>query len=162
MTTLNQRAELGTIAEYLIEHADLVSYAEIRPMATAHLKFADIKSLFAEGKPITMDCSEAVTLLFRLAGLKDPNGLNYNGAGFTGTLLEHLPRCGSLDQAHEGALVVFGAAPGTHVCMVMEHDTTDPWLFSHGAEIGPLKIRLSEEKPFHAGEPITLLSIASL
>lgn len=162
MTTLKQRAELGTIAEYLIEHANLVGYAEVRPMPTAHLTFADIKSLFAEDKKITMDCSEAVTLLFRLAGLKDPNGLNYNGAGFTGSLLQHLPRCGSLDQAHEGALLVFGKASGTHVCMVLEHDNTDPLLFSHGAEIGPLRIRLSDEQPAHIGEPITLLSIAEL
>src|SRR6201986_2707263 len=131
-------------------------------MATARLTFADIKSLFAENKVITMDCSEAVTLLFRLAGLKDPNGLNYNGGGFTGAPLHHLPRCGSLDQAHEGALLVFGKAPGPHVCMVMEHDKTDPLLFSHGAEIGPLKIRLTEEQAFHPGEPITLLSIAEL
>jgi NlpC/P60 family len=50
---------------------------------------------------IGVDCSSFATLCYKAAGLPDPNGLNYNGQGFTGTLFDHgtptaTPRPGDL------------------------------------------------------------------
>ncbi len=122
----------------------------------------ELEHFFGLGKSLAMDCSEAVTLVFRLAGCGDPNGLGFNGYGYTGTMLSHLPHYTALGAAHPGALLVFGSGTGTHVCMVMEPSAGDPVLFSHGSEIGPLRIRLSAERLAHIGEPITLLDIGQL
>lgn len=48
-----------------------------------------------------MDCSEFVTLCYKEAGAPDPNGLKYNGQGYTGTLMQNgtktlTPRPGDL------------------------------------------------------------------
>jgi hypothetical protein len=55
-------------------------YSETRPMP---------ESLFSGTLPIKIDCSGYVTLCYKSAGLPDPNGLGYNGSGFTGTLESH-------------------------------------------------------------------------
>lgn len=158
MTTPAQRATLGQMMDALVFYRRRVHYAQVRPMRTAgirHLRLA----LFRPGG-ITMDCSESVTLLCRLAGLHDPNGLGYNGAGYTGTLLEHLPHYFTPSAALTGALVVFGDPPGEHVCMV-RWPGTDPVLFSHGSERDPSYHRLSYMRPGFAGA-VTFLSIAAL
>ncbi len=107
-----------------------------------------------------MDCSESVTLLCRLADLDDPNGLNYNGQGLTGTLLGHLRHYSNPRAANIGALVVFGPGTGHHVCMV-RRPGVNPLLFSHGQERGPFFISLSEEAKYQP-KPVTFLSIAGL
>lgn len=160
--TKKKRQELVSIAQYLVDHASQIHYAQIRPMATRTIKdLAALKAIFAKGGTITMDCSESVTFLYRLAGLKDPNGLNYDGAGYTGTLLDHLKHYDPPSRGREGALLIFGAGTGTHVCMVMEPGD-NPVLFSHGSEIGPLRLTLSNEATAHVGEPITMLDVSSL
>lgn len=54
-------------------------YSKMRPYPS---------SLFGKA-PIKVDCSSFVTLCYKAAGWKDPNGLAYSGAGFTGTLIVH-------------------------------------------------------------------------
>lgn len=147
----------------LLAHEPQVHYAQIRPMSTRVL--ADEAALSAAlvhaGGGIVMDCSEAVTLLCRLAGLKDPNGLGYDGSGYTGTLLDHLPHYHDPKGANVGALVVFGPLTGDHVAMVMERDRLNPLLWSHGAERGPRAVTLAHEAAVHR-PPVTFLSIAAL
>jgi hypothetical protein len=109
---------------------------------------------------VTMDCSESVTLLCRLAGLQDPNGFHYDCTGYTGTLLHHLPHYSSPLAAKVGALVVFGPGSGHHVCMVRTPGD-DPMLFSHGSEQGPIYIRLSDEQRYQPPGHV-FLSIAKL
>ena len=137
----------------LVKHEPQIHYAQIRPMRTIHLS----KPVY----PMTMDCSESVTCLCKWAGLKDPNGLHYNGSGYTGTLLDHLPHYFNPANAQTGALVVFGPGTGEHVCMVLTPDHRNPLLFSHGQEAGPILIRLHDEAQAHP-PPVTFLSIASL
>ena len=149
--------------DYLVRHEPNVHYAQVRPMVTRSIHtLVELHTAVERSKGLTMDCSESVTLLCKLAGLKDPNGLNYNGAGWTGTLLDHLPHYYAATSAGIGALVVFGVGNPSreHVCMV-RRTGSDPLLFSHGQERGPFFIPLSVEKRYHSA-PYTFLSIAHL
>jgi hypothetical protein len=92
---------------------------------------------------LTVDCSQAVTLIAHVAGARDPNGAAYARDGYTGTLLggcAHIAR----EQAKCGDLRVFGGGTGHHVAMVMTPGS-DPLLFSHGMERGPVAILESAE-----------------
>ncbi len=160
MATPAQRAHLGALMDMLVQHEPLIHYVQKRPMSTSRYTEQELADRFKQKKTISMDCSESVTLLCHLAGLADPNGNDYNGTGFTGTMLNHLNHYTSPLSAGVGALVVFGPGDGDHVCMVRKQGR-DPLLFSHGTERGPWFIHLSEEKKFqHA--PTTFLSIAKL
>jgi hypothetical protein len=146
--------------EYLLAHEPRIHYAQLRPMQTLRYTEQQAATLLEHGGSLTMDCSEAVTLLCKWAGLKDPNGRAYNGTGYTGSLLANLPHYTNPRAAQVGALVVFGPGTGEHVSMVQEAGD-DPLLWSHGAERGPRSFRLSAEKSWHA-PPATFLSVARL
>lgn len=160
MATPAQRKHLLDLMNFLVEQEPRVHYAQVRPMQTIHWREQQVVNLLYHGGSITMDCSEAVTCLCKWAGLKDPNGLNYNGRGFTGTLLGNLPHYTDPAKAKIGALVVFGRGSGHHVCMVAKAGA-DPVLWSHGQERGPIWIPLSDEQKYQPG-PATFLSIAHL
>lgn len=160
MASTAQRRHLKDLMAYLLKREPLIHYAQIRPMRTVHLTERQLRARLNGGGSITMDCSESVTLLCKLAGLHDPNGLGYDGQGFTGTMLAHLRHYSDPEKALVGALCVFGPAPGDHVAMVMERGE-DPWLWSHGAEGGPRRVRYSVEKRVHRS-PATFLSVAKL
>jgi len=160
MATEGQRKHLASSMDYLIAHAANVHYAEIRPMRTIHLTEAEADTLITHGRGITMDCSESITMLCKWAGLADPSGNHYNGQGYTGTMLAHLPHYTKPTSANVGAIVVFGPGTGQHAAMVLETGP-DPVLFSHGSEAGPLAIRLSVERQYHQ-TPVTFLSVANL
>lgn len=160
MATPFQRNHLHGLMMWLVLHEELILYKQDRPMKSQHLFERDLVALFAAKKTFAMDCSESVTMMCRMAGLKDPNGLNYNGAGYTGTLLKHLPHYSDPKDADVGALVVFGPGDGDHVCQVAVAGK-DPMLFSHGQNKGPVLIRLSDERKYQK-PPVTFLSIAKL
>ena len=147
--------------DLLVRERAAVHYAQIRPMRTHRITSLHLlQQALASPRGVTMDCSESVTLLCRLAGLDDPNGFDYDGTGYTGTLLHHLPRYTDASKCGVGALVVFGPGSGHHVCMV-KTPGRDPLLFSHGSERGPIFIRLTDEKRYQP-PPTTFLSIARL
>ncbi len=160
MATLAQRHTLGTLMDYLVAHEPRIHYAMLRPMRTRHIATLEELRRAIQSGAITMDCSESVTLLCKLAGLKDPNGLGYDGAGYTGTLLTHLPHYSDPAAANVGGMVVFGPGTGEHVAMV-RHPGSDPVLFSHGWEGGPQYVHLSVERRYHH-PGVTMLSIANL
>lgn len=161
MATDAQRGGMRYVMDLLLEHRNRIHYAEVRPMRTAKIANVwQLKQAVAAPGGITMDCSESVTLICRLAGLKDPNGHGYNGTGFTGTLLDRLPHYSDPGAAKVGALCVFGPSPGIHVGMVHERGA-DPWLFTHGEESDPSLHRLSWMAPGFP-PPVTFLSIAAL
>jgi hypothetical protein len=141
----------------LIAREPEVHYAQVRPMRATRTAYP----LF----PLTMDCSESAYALLHWVGCDIGKAGYRDGQGNTGTLYSTLPHYFDPALAQVGALVDFG--PPTmplsrqHVCMVLDPDAHDPWLFSHGQERGPLKIRLSVERQFHSG-PVTFLSIAAL
>ena len=149
--------------DYLVRHEPHIHYAQVRPMVTRTIEnLVQLHQAVERPRGLTMDCSESVTLLCRLAGLRDPNGLHYDGAGNTDTMLGHLPHYYAATAAGVGALVVFGVGKLSteHVCMV-RRTGSDPLLFSHGQEQGPFFIPLSVEKRYHPG-PYTFLSVAGL
>ncbi len=117
------------------------------------------------GNHLWLDCSEAGTLICKLAGLQDPNGWKYGGWGNTQTILDNdnLQHYTNPNGAQVGAIVIFGVEQPLskqHLCLVLEPGP-DPLLWSHGQEAGPLKIRLSDERRFHPG-PFAFVSIATL
>lgn len=127
---------------------------------TFNLSEQQMAALLHAGGALQADCSEAVTELCKWAGLADPNGLRYRYAGYTGTLLAHLPHYSDASAAYVGALCVFGPYPGEHVSMVYERGD-DPLLWTNGSENGPKLYRLSVERQWHR-PTVTFLSIAHL
>jgi hypothetical protein len=129
-----------------IQHEAQIHYQQLRPM----------DGLQRPRKlPLQTDCSGFVTLCYKWAGAPDPNGLKFDGAGYTGTMLQactHIAR----GAARAGDLVVWGPPPGHHVAMVLEPGR-DPLLVSHGQEKGPLEIRFSVEDGYQ-GLPATWLT----
>lgn len=120
-------------AHWGVFHEDEIHYKEIRPMP------------LTPKLPITTDCSGFATLCYWLAGAHDPNGLNYDGKGFTGTLMDHGQHIAQ-HQLLPGDLIVYGPHPGVHVTICITPGT-DPLVVSHGTEKGPLLIRDSLEHP---------------
>lgn len=160
VATTAQRDHLQAAMHFLLAHTALIHYAQVRPMRTAHLYEQQAATLFRQGHGLTMDCSESCTLLCRWAGLQDPNGLGYDGSGFTGTMLGHLTHYTDPEGAGVGALCVYGPGSGEHVAMVLKPGP-DPLMFSHGSESGPLTVRWSVEKVAHK-PPATFLDVSAL
>lgn len=149
-------------ARTLISHEPLVHYSQVRPYPV--VTFATVLALLKSGTGIRLDCSDSVTLLCKWGGLRDPNlpHHDYDGFGYTGTLLDGIcPHYSNPARALPGALVVFGPGTGEHAAMVLESHPTNPLLFSHGFEGGPLAIRLHDEAQYH-NPPTTFLSVAAL
>lgn len=160
MATDLQREHMKGLMDWLVRNEPLIDYTQVRPMRTRNLTEQGLLDTFRAGHHIAMDCSESVTMICRMAGLSDPNGLSYNGAGYTGTLLERLTHYSQPQSANVGALVVFGPGTGEHVCMVVMPGA-NPLLFSHGQNAGPAFIRLSDEAKYHHS-PVTFLDISHL
>lgn len=142
--------------DLLVAHNRAVSYAQRRPMATIAL---DNKQdlLVALEHGITLDCSEAVVLVFHAAGMKSPTG-SYNGYGNTDTMLGHLPHFTDVRQARVGTIIVLSSPDHA---VIVRKPGADPVVFSHGSDQGPLFLPLSTERFTHPG-PMTLLSIDKL
>lgn len=165
MTTKLERVHLKDLMDLLLHHEPQVRYprGDVRgalDLATWRLSEQQMRKRLADGGELMFDCSQSTSQLCRWAGLDDPNGLKYRYAGYTGTMLEHLPHYTDPKAAGVGALVVYGPGTGDHVSMVYEPGR-DPLLWSHGFDGGPQLIRLSKQRAFHRA-PVTFLSIARL
>jgi hypothetical protein len=150
--------------DLLVARKRKVHYAQVRPMVTRTIHtLRQLRAALRKRQGVTMDCSESVTLVCRLSGLRDPNGRNYDGAGFTGDMLNYkaLEHYKDPTRAKTGALWVVGGGTGEHVCMV-RHPGPDPILFSHGTEADPTYYPLSVMIAAFPGQPWTFLSIAHL
>lgn len=99
--------------------------------------------------PIISDCSAWVTRCYKWAGAADPNGLGYNGEGYTGTLLahgQHIP----LSEAEPGDVIVYGPGTGWHTALLVhDFDGTfnqkDPLTVSMGQQGDPSFVRVSQD-----------------
>lgn len=112
-------------ATFLYNARDHVHYEQFRPMQSLD----DGHRL-----PQTMDCSENATVCYKRAGAPDPNGLGYNGLGYTGTLARQ-GRAVTLNEARPGDLVLYGEPwPHHHVAVYVGFGR----VISHGSESGPL------------------------
>jgi len=83
------------------------------------------------------DCSAMVTWYYWVAGAPDPNGVNYNGTGYTGTLAQHGETV-SVEQSKPGDYVLYGSgAPWHHVALLVAVRNGQHMVISHGSEPGP-------------------------
>jgi len=140
---MSVRDEIVGVALWGVRNAARIHYGPVRPIP------------LRRALPLTTDCSGFATLCYFLAGAPDPNGLDYVGQGYTGTLLRHLPHV-SQEEILPGDLVVWGRYPGRH-CAVVVAPGEDPLLVSHGQERGPLELRFSAEQEVQA-PPVTWLN----
>ena len=138
---LSSRRAMVANCRWAVAHRERFRYEQVRPIPLGATRDGD--------EPITTDCSGFVTLMARWSGLEDPNGRGYNGEGWTGTLLEHLPAAG-FTRTEPGDIAVFGTYPGVHCAVLLEAggpavngQAPDPWAVSHGVPGDPKRIRLS-------------------
>lgn len=165
MVTNTQRNHMWRLCVLLNEYAELVNWAEVRPMSTARLTETQLRQRFLAHLMITMDCDESVTLISRLSGLRDPNGLGYDGEGWTKSLLDHLPHFSDFNRAHVGTMIVIGRYPGEHVCMLTKRNDADPSnpnVYSHGSHAKSAIWDLHTELTYHQDKTVTLLAIEDL
>lgn len=92
--------------------------------------------------PYYEDCSSFATWTYWGAGAPDPNGLGYNGWGYTGTLVQHGQRTSN---PQPGDLAFYGyGAPYHHVTICIGNGMC----ISHGSEIGPLLLPVHYRSDF--------------
>lgn len=87
------------------------------------------------------DCSSFATGVYWIAGCPDPNGLGYNGFGYTGTLARH-GKVVSLAQSKLGDLVFYGTGPVWSHVAVISDATGARHVYSHGHEGGPFLVSI--------------------
>lgn len=127
------RAKIVAYCEWGIAHAADIHYAQKRPIPVAQPRRL----------PLATDCSGFATLAYKAAGAPDPNGLDYNGLGYTGTLLRHGR---AVTVPLPGDLIIYGDYPGHHV-VVFLYEWHGAWVVcSHGQEIGPLRVLQHREE----------------
>jgi len=123
--------------------------------------------------PINTDCSGSCTLWAFLANGNDPNGLNFDHEGYTGTFLSHEEHLAlwvknakniPVEQVIPGDHVVYGPGTGEHVAIIVEVHGNDILTVSHGAQGGPGYCWINEPKtvpsrgyPFDGRTPQTFL-----
>jgi hypothetical protein len=138
---------------WAVGHRDRFRYEQVRPIPVEAARDGD--------EPIITDCSGFVTLMARWSGVEDPNGRDYNGQGWTGTMLEHLPAIG-FTATQPGDIAVFGTLPGVHCAVLIQPGAQgpDPWAVSHGVPGDPKRIRLSRLVDyFRADGPVVYLRL---
>lgn len=131
----------------------IVEFAHWGVKNTARIHYRQSRPIDGRGRPkklpLYTDCSGFVTLCYEWAGAEDPNGVNFSGYGYTGTLLRHCRRI-SKDAARPGDLVIWTPpADGQHVSIVVEGGP-DLLLASHGSDRGPILIRFSDQHAYQS------------
>jgi hypothetical protein len=91
--------------------------------------------------PHYMDCSAGATWWYFCSGAPDPNGLGYNGYGYTGTQ-QRRGQSVRWQAAPIMALVFYGRPIG-HVAMVVRKGM----VVSMGSEVGPLLVAINYRPP---------------
>ena len=160
MATRAQRNHLVFLMEELWKHRGQFVYEQRRPMELIHLTQLQLFKKLAAGEEIIADCSETLTAMCKWAGLRDPNGLGYNGFGNTETMLGHLPHYTQARYANVGAIVHFENPEHVAMVKVPSRIMGNPTLFEHGGP-GVAILPLSVERQFHRGD-VVFLSINKL
>ena len=125
------RPDIVAWAKWAVANRSHFHYAEIRPMPLT-VKF-----------PIVTDCSGFATWVYRQAGAHDPNKLQYNGRGYTGTLLAAGKKT-TMAKAKPGDLIVYGPGTGWHVAIIIEPGP-NALTISMGREGDPSYVHVNED-----------------
>jgi hypothetical protein len=123
---------------YTLAHPSNWRYQEVRPIP--------YWLPYKTSETIITDCSGSVSLHAKWAKAPDPNGLSFNGEGYTGTILEHCQHITSY-MLKPGDLVVFGSYPGTHCVAYLGSGE----VFSHGEPGDPRRYTLAEMLSYFSG-----------
>ncbi|HEX3540078.1 MAG TPA: peptidoglycan-binding domain-containing protein [Acidimicrobiales bacterium] len=129
------REQIVAVALWGVAHEPDIHYEQRRPIDGTN----QIDKL-----PLSTDCSGFATLCYNWAAAPDPNGRDYDGYGYTGTLLRGMEMISSA-AAQAGDLVVIGPGNGEHVVIIVEPGP-DPIVVSHGSEPGPKRQHLSVDQ----------------
>jgi hypothetical protein len=131
------RDRLGVFMDWSVRNAGLIFYSQgaARMLGVRYAPFH---------LPLFTDCSAFSTVLYKWAGGPDPNGRNFDGIGYTGTIMAHCQRLPNAAACKVGDLVTFGVFPGHHVALV-RRTGFNPLLCSHGQSSDPRFIYLSQE-----------------
>jgi hypothetical protein len=123
-----------------LKNEPAIHYLQQRPF--------DPTSFLRRDIPMYADCSATTTMIYRAAGRPDPNGRDYDGTGYTGTLRAHTPKRRTIRGCKPGDFIVYGRGGGAHVVVVLESGA-NPLVWSHGQEAGPLTTRHSDQLAVH-------------
>jgi len=134
-----------------------ITYGEVRPTHVVDYK--------EQRWPIVTDCSGWYQCLCYAAGLPDPMGTGYAGAGaggcegYTGSLLSYLKPI-PLASVVPGDVCVFGAYPGRH-CVVFLTTGQAPTVEvgSNGQPADPVRTTLASEAAGFPGQAVTYLQL---
>ena len=151
-TVIAHRQDMVNDSNWAIAHNSKIFYGEVRPIPVNLLPFS---------LPFTTDCSGFVTLMAKWSGNPDPNGADFDGQGYSGTMLNNLKHI-QLDKTWRGDLVVFGGYPGVHVVAMLQGGSQegDPTVVSHGGPGGPQRFALSDVISFFGeNSPVTYLQL---
>ncbi len=143
-TSMEYRQQMVDYCDWAIAHRDRIHYAEVRPIPVG---------LAPHHLPFITDCSGFATLMAKWSGNPDPNGNDFDGDGYTGTMLKHLPHI-PFSETLRGDLTVFGAFPGIHVVVMLIGGRLrpDPPVASHGGPGDPNRYRLSEVQGYFGSD----------
>jgi hypothetical protein len=93
--------------------------------------------------PLTLDCSQFVSLCYKWGGAPNPNGSDWNG--YTGTLISGGKQLLSGTQTKPGDYVIFGGGTGNHAAVIVQPGS-NPDIVSHGSNGGPRATTVSAEQ----------------
>lgn len=150
-----------------------IGYSLDRPMdiePTQHQLEAEISTSNADGSDVIgWDCSASIKWLYLHSGSKSPDGDEYGADyGNTETIAAFLTdQYSETVKALTGAIGIYGLnlpLAEQHAILYMTEDgqPDNPWVFSHGSEAGPLRLRLSDETTAHPGADFTWCSVGGL
>lgn len=102
--TPEEKIREAIVAEafWLYAHRMHIGYSQRRP----------IQMVKPPGIPWSLDCSGYVTLDTWVGGGVDPNGLHFNGEGYTGTEIAHGTRVSTINQLKPADLIFYGYSRG--------------------------------------------------
>jgi hypothetical protein len=129
------RARICNAANWLVAHRLECTYAEKPPA----LRVSCVHKPYEV--PFVSDCSSGVTDLFSWGGANDPNGFDFGGDPYTGTLVAR----GKLIAAHRARsadVAIFGPYTGWHAGLVLQGGA-DPLIWSMGEQGDPRIYRAS-------------------
>src|ERR1700735_1370142 len=131
---MTHRQGMVNDCQWAIAHRTKISYGQSRPMPV---------NLPPYSLPFTTDCSGFVTLMAKWSGNPDPNGADFDGQGYSGTMRSNLKHI-HVDKTWRGDLVVCGGSPGVHVVAMLHGGSQegDPAVVSPGGPGGPQRFAL--------------------
>jgi hypothetical protein len=143
MTTIDHRAAEVAWAEWAV--ADRIANPEHWNYSEGTNRM-DAIGVYPIKFPVDTDCSGSCTLYAFLANGNDPNGLNFDHEGYTGTFLSHEEHLAlwvknaqgiKVEDVQPGDYVVYGPGTGWHVAIIVQVTGNDILTVSFGGQGGP-------------------------